>query len=104
MSASALTLQSSGLNGEETISTRHIPISTQRNLKSMRSSKDLEAQKLKDDMDRVADAYSKTGSLKRAAEIAHVSSDTVEYWYDWGMRGFGEENTYFYKKIMSMKK
>ena len=66
--------------------------------------KDLEAQKLKDDMDRVADAYSKTGSLKRAAEIAHVSSDTVEYWYDWGMRGFGEENTYFYKKIMSMKK
>lgn len=61
--------------------------------------KDLEAQKLKKQMDSVIDAYKKTNSLKEASRIANVSWDTVEYWYDWGSKGFGEENTYFFKKI-----
>ena len=61
--------------------------------------RDLEAQKLKSDMDRVADAFKKTGSLKEASETAGVSYDTVKYWYEWGSRGFGEENTYFYRKV-----
>lgn len=66
--------------------------------------KDLEAQKLKDQMDSVVEAYKKTGSLKEAAEIAGVSHDTVQYWQEWGSRGFGEENTYFYRKLKSVKR
>ena len=66
--------------------------------------KNLEAQKLKKQMDSVAEAYMKTGSLKRACEIADVSYDTAQYWLDWGSRGFGEENTYFYRKMKSIKK
>ncbi len=58
-----------------------------------------EAQKLKDDMDRVIEAYRKTNSLKDASRIAGVSYDTVMYWHEWGSRGFGEENTYFYRKV-----
>ena len=61
--------------------------------------RDLEVQKLKNQMDSVAEAFSKTGSLESASEIAGVSYDTVQYWYEWGLRGFGAENTYFYKKI-----
>jgi hypothetical protein len=61
--------------------------------------KDLEAQKLKEQMDRVVDAYRKTGSLRQASRIADVSYDTVQYWYEWGSRGFGEENTYFFKNV-----
>lgn len=61
--------------------------------------KDLEAQKLKEQMDRVVDAYRKTGSLRQASRIADVSYDTVQYWYEWGSRGFGEENTYFFKRV-----
>lgn len=60
---------------------------------------DLESQKLKKQMDKVIDAYRKTNSLKEASRIANVSYDTVEYWYSWGSRGFGEENTYFFKNI-----
>lgn len=63
--------------------------------------KDMEAQKLKDDMDRVISAYRKTGSLEEASRIADVSYDTVMYWYEWGSRGFGEENVYFFKKLDS---
>ena len=66
--------------------------------------KGLEAQKLKDQMDSVVEAYKKTNSLKEASRIAGVSYDTVEYWYDWGSRGFGEENAYFYRKIKSIIK
>ncbi|WP_458403778.1 hypothetical protein [Methanobrevibacter sp.] len=65
---------------------------------------ELEAQKLKKQMDDVADAYSKTASLEKAAEIAHVSYDTVQYWYEWGSKGFGKENTYFFKRIDSIQK
>ena len=61
--------------------------------------KDLEVQKLKEQMDRVVDAYRKTGSLRQASRIADVSYDTVQYWYEWGSRGFGEENTYFFKNV-----
>lgn len=61
--------------------------------------KDLEAQKLKNQMDDVIEAYRKTKSLKEAAKIAHVNYDTVQYWYEWGSRGFGEENSYFFKKL-----
>lgn len=61
--------------------------------------KDLEVQKLKKQMDDVIEAYKKTNSLKEAAKIANVSYDTVQYWYEWGSRGFGEENTYFFKKL-----
>lgn len=61
--------------------------------------KDLEAQKLKKHMDDVIEAYNKTKSLKKASEIANISYDTVMYWYEWGSRGFGEENSYFFKKI-----
>lgn len=60
---------------------------------------DLEAQKLKKQMDDVVDAYRKTNSLEKAAEIANVSYDTVQYWHEWGSRGFGKENTYFFKKL-----
>ena len=63
--------------------------------------KDLEAQKLKKQMDNVIDAYKKTNSLKEAAKIANVDYNTVEYWYEWGSRGFGEENTYFFRKLKS---
>ena len=61
--------------------------------------KEIETQKLKMQMDDVIRAYKKTKSLKRASEIANVSYDTVQYWYDWGSRGFGEENTYFFKNL-----
>ena len=61
--------------------------------------KDLEAQKLKKQMDDVIKAYKKTNSLKEASEIANVNYDTVQYWYEWGSKGFGEENTYFFKNI-----
>ncbi|WP_407374864.1 hypothetical protein [Methanobrevibacter sp.] len=59
----------------------------------------LETEKLKRQMDDVVEAYMKTNSLKKAAEIAHVSYDTVQYWYEWGSRGFGAENSYFYNRI-----
>lgn len=49
-------------------------------------------------MDDVVDAYRKTDSLKEASRMAGVSYDTVMYWYEWGSRGFGSENTYFFKK------
>lgn len=61
--------------------------------------KKLEAEKLLRQMDDVINAYKKTGSLKQASRLANVSYDTVMYWHEWGSRGFGEENTYFYKKI-----
>ena len=65
--------------------------------------KDLEAQKLKKQMDDVVEAYKKTNSLKEASKIANVGYDTVQYWYDWGSRGFGEENAYFYQKLKNLK-
>ena len=61
--------------------------------------KNLESLKLKKQMDDVIDAFKKTDSPEKACQIAHVSYDTVRYWYEWGSRGFGEENTYFYKKV-----
>lgn len=61
--------------------------------------KDLEAQKLKKQMDDVIEAYRKTNSLEKASKIANVSYDTVQYWHEWGSKGFGEENTYFFKKL-----
>lgn len=61
--------------------------------------KDLEAQKLKKQMDDVIEAYRKTNSLNEASKIADVSYGNVKYWYEWGSRGFGNENTYFFKKI-----
>ena len=61
--------------------------------------KEMEAEKLKKQMDSVAEAFEKTKSLKKASEIAGVSYDTVKYWYEWGSKGFGEENTYFFKKL-----
>ncbi len=65
--------------------------------------RDLKSQELKRQMDSVAEAYKKTHSLKDAARIANVNPDTVEYWYEWGSRGFGEENTYFFKKLKEVK-
>ena len=65
--------------------------------------RDLKSQELKKQMDCVAEAYEKTHSLKDAARVAKVNPDTVEYWYEWGSRGFGEENTYFFKKIKELK-
>ena len=50
-------------------------------------------------MDRVIEIYRKTESLKKAAKVARVNYDTVQYWYDWGRMGFGEDNVYFYKSI-----
>ena len=64
--------------------------------------KELETQKLKKQMNEVAEAYKKTKSLREASKIADVSYDTVMYWYEWGSRGFGEENAYFFRKIKSM--
>ena len=61
--------------------------------------KDLEAQKLKKQMDSVIEAYMKTNSLEKASKMADVSYDTVQYWYEWGSKGFGRENTYFFKKL-----
>ena len=61
--------------------------------------KDLEAQKLKKQMDSVIEAYKKTNSLEKASKMADVSYDTVQYWYEWGSKGFGRENTYFFKKL-----
>ena len=63
--------------------------------------RDLKTKELKDRMDTVIDAYKKTGSLKEASRLAGVSCDTVQYWYEWGSRGFGEENAYFFNKIMN---
>ncbi len=63
----------------------------------------LEAQRLKSQMDSVLEAYEKTGSLKEASAIADVSYDTVQYWNEWGSRGFGAENTYFHKRIKEIK-
>ena len=61
--------------------------------------RDLETRKLTEEMDRVIEAYRKTHSLNEAAKIADVNPDTVSYWYEWGSRGFGRENSYFYRKI-----
>ena len=66
--------------------------------------KDLAAQKLKKQMDDVIEAYIKTNSLKEASKIANVSYNTVQYWYDWGSKGFGKENTYFFKKLIIFNK
>lgn len=63
--------------------------------------KDVEFQKLKKQMDDVIEAYKKTDSLKEASKIAGVSYNTVQYWYEWGSKGFGEENSYFFKKLES---
>lgn len=60
---------------------------------------DAEALKLKKQMDDVIDAYKKTRSLKEASKITNVSYDKVMYWYEWGSKGFGRENTYFFKKL-----
>ena len=65
--------------------------------------KDLKAQKLKSEMDSVIEAYKKTNSLKKASEMADVSYDTVQYWYEWGSYGFGEENSYFFKRIKEFR-
>ena len=61
--------------------------------------KELRRRELKEQMDRVISAFKKTNSLEEASRIAGVSYDTVQYWYEWGCRGFGEENTYFFKNI-----
>lgn len=61
--------------------------------------KDLEREKTRKQMDRVIEIYRKTESLKKAAKVAHVNYDTVQYWYDWGRMGFGDDNVYFYKSI-----
>ena len=61
--------------------------------------KDLEREKTRKQMDRVIEIYRKTESLKKAAKVARVNYDTVQYWYDWGRMGFGEDNVYFYKSI-----
>lgn len=65
--------------------------------------KEHEARELKDQMDRVIEAYRKTKSLEKSSKMAKVSYDTVMYWHEWGSRGFGEENTYFYRKIREIK-
>lgn len=65
--------------------------------------KEREARELKDQMDRVIEAYRKTKSLEKSSKMAKVSPDTVMYWHEWGSRGFGEENTYFYRKIQEIK-
>jgi len=61
--------------------------------------KGLEREKTRKQMDRVIEIYRKTESLKKAAKVARVNYDTVQYWYDWGRMGFGEDNVYFYKSI-----
>ena len=61
--------------------------------------KAVKIKKLYKQMDEVIEAYRKTGSLKEASKMANVSYDTVMYWYEWGSRGFGEENSYFFRKI-----
>ena len=55
--------------------------------------------RLKKQMDDVIEAYRLTKSLKEASKIANVSYDTVQYWYEWGSKGFGEENVYFFQKL-----
>ena len=65
--------------------------------------KDMEAQKLKDKMDSVIDAYKKTDCLKEASKMAGVSYDTVQYWYEWGSKGFGEENAYFFNELKKLE-
>lgn len=64
--------------------------------------KDKESQKIKKQMAAVIDAYRKTNSLKEASKMANISYDTVQYWYEWGSKGFGKENAYFFKKIKEM--
>lgn len=61
--------------------------------------KAVKIKKLYKQMDEVIEAYKKTGSLERASEMANVRYDTVMYWYEWGSRGFGEENRFFFEKI-----
>ena len=51
-------------------------------------------------MNTVLDNYKKTQSLKQAAIDSKISPEHVEQWYEWGSKGFGEENTYFFKKIV----
>ena len=53
-------------------------------------------------MDSVIEAYKNTNSLKEASKISNVSYDTVQYWYEWGSKGFGSENTYFFKYISNI--
>lgn len=65
--------------------------------------KELKSKEIRDQMDRVIEAYKKTKSLKESSKKANVSFGTVQYWYDWGSQGFGEENTYFFKKIDEMQ-
>lgn len=89
---------SSGMSGERKVSMRHQHISTQRLLIDDYF-KEQEFLKLKEQMDRVIEAYKKTYSLEKASRIANVRYDTVQYWYDWGSKGFGEENTYFFKRL-----
>ena len=64
---------------------------------------ELKSLKLKKQMDQVIDAYKETHSLKEASKKANVNPDTVQYWYEWGSRGFGSENSYFYKRIDEIK-
>ncbi|MBE6500429.1 MAG: hypothetical protein E7Z80_07810 [Methanobrevibacter thaueri] len=66
--------------------------------------KKLESEELRNQMDRVVDAYCESGSLEDACEMVGVGYDTVMYWYEWGLRGFGEDNVYFYNRIFSLKK
>lgn len=68
------------------------------------SFKKLEAKRLMDMMDRVIDAYERTGSLREASRLSGVSWDMVQYWHEWGSMGFGEENVYFFKRIDSLKR
>ena len=63
-----------------------------------------EAESLKADMDRVIGEYVKTHSLEMASKQAGVSHDTVRYWYEWGSKGFGSENAYFFKRISELKR
>jgi len=63
----------------------------------------MDSDELKMRMDRVIEAYRKTKSLKDASQSAGVSHDEALYWYEWGSRGFGEENAYFYREISRFK-
>lgn len=65
--------------------------------------KNRQSQNLIQQMDEVIEAYKKTNSLEAASKMANVSYDIVMYWYEWGERGFGEENSYFFKEIQRIK-
>lgn len=65
--------------------------------------KNRQFQNLIQQMDEVIEAYKKTNSLEAASKMANVSHDIVMYWYEWGERGFGEENAYFFKEIQRLK-